>query len=95
MEGLQSAISVAVDDWEKCDIWSIEQVNNYLTRHETTLASFGLFTRGLRIRHILDSDLTSTDFHRTLDGMRGIISMNVAVLRQKMNTFAPYGGLSK
>lgn len=45
--------------------------------------SFGFFIKGLRCKPVGTDDLKFS-YHHTLDGFRGIISMNVHVLKQKI-----------
>jgi hypothetical protein len=78
-----SIISAAITDWEIVNAWNTEAVNQYITRHESTLLTFGLFMRGLRVSPV-STDLLHRDYYRTLDGVRGIITMNIAILRIKL-----------
>ena len=83
MEGLDAAIRAAVKDWEECNFYSSEQINTYIDHHEMALVSFGGFYRGMRIKPV-QSDRLEVDFHFTLNGMRGVISLSVHRLRQKV-----------
>ncbi len=88
MEGLEIAISTAMSDWKDCNFWSSDEMNQYLTRHESTFLSFGAFVRGMRVKPVA-TDALQSEFHHTLDGMRGVISMNIAILRVKKSQFIP------
>lgn len=84
MEGpgnlIQQATISAINEWLECDVHNRDAINSYLSRHEFTFVTFGMFIRGMRIRPVHEPIL---DFHHTPDGMRGIICMNLAILRTK------------
>lgn len=77
---INAAISAAIREWDE------DALNRYLDKHESTFLSFGLFVRGLRssASTVMPSRYKRC-FHNTPDGIRGIISLNVALLRQKLN----------
>ena len=81
MEGLEYVISSAICDWEQCDLHSHKQINKYIEQYENVFVTFGLFQRGLRIKPV-SSDRLIYEYHHTLDGVKGIVSLNVAILRQ-------------
>ena len=82
-EGLiNAAISAAIVEWTEAAQWFPEDMNRYISRHEGTFVSFGMFVRGTRVRPVATAFL-DRDYHHTLDGMRGIICMNLALLRLK------------
>jgi len=85
MEGLMdAAIKAAVDDWtamDVADMWSFTVINDYIEKHEDALVAFGMFVRGMRVRPVR---IVQLEFHHTMEGMRGIICMNVEILKQKI-----------
>ncbi len=72
MEGVIIAVSV------------VASINIYIDEHESTLVTFGLFPRGLRVISAEHTGMLHNGYHHTVDGMRGIISMNVELLRRKI-----------
>jgi hypothetical protein len=71
----------AISDWSDVDQWNAASFNDYLEKHETTLTFYGLFPKGLRVKGTHD---VQNDFHHTIDGMRGIICMNLQLFRNKI-----------
>jgi len=54
-----------------------QDVNQYIDKHESTFITFGLFVRGLRVKPI-PTDKLMYEYYHTVDGMRGILTMNLA-----------------
>lgn len=84
-------ISAAVKEWdehEKKYPWGIESLNEYISRHESTFETFGKFTRGLRVKLFnpnTGQPLAKVPRHETMDGVLGIVSLNIYILRLKIN----------
>lgn len=84
MEGqLEKIMESAINDWENCDMFSAAKLNDYIERYEDLFITLGFFQKGLRIRPV-PSSMLITSYHHTLDGMKGILSLNVAILRRKI-----------
>lgn len=80
MEGLLQKL---IDDWVNCNVHNAGAINNYLDIHESALVTFGFFIRGLRIIPV-KTDSLLFNYDQTIDGMRGIIAMNVKLIRSKL-----------
>lgn len=83
MEGVLLCLKAAVEDWNNVDFNSRDNMNLFIEKHESTLITFGMFPKGLRIIPVKTEDLQNS-FHRTPDGIRGILSMNIEILRRRV-----------
>lgn len=68
------------DEWERDDgSFGAESLNKFIETHEFTLLTFGeKITRGLRVK------AEPTQPHETLDGVLGIVSLNIEIIRRKL-----------
>lgn len=73
--------NAAVEDWEKRSTWSTEVLNAYLDKHEDTFVTFGLFPKGLRA--ITSNCTERIPHHKRIDGLLGIVSMNIEIIKAK------------
>jgi len=79
-QNVQKLIYYALMDWQQnAPTFDRMRLNAYIDKHENILACFGLFLRGTRVTGRI------TEFHETFEGVMGIVSMNIQVLRIKMN----------
>ncbi len=74
--------TAAVDEWDehiaKYGGFGEIRVNTYIEKHEATFVCSGLFLGGLRVKSGYNLKP-----HETIDGVAGIVSMNVEVLRNR------------
>lgn len=81
MNGLliRECIKAAVNEWDNAGgMFSNESLNRFIEKHEGTMVTFGMFVRGLRVKP------QTTEYHEKLDGVLGIVSMNMYILRAKI-----------
>jgi|JI10StandDraft_1071094.scaffolds.fasta_scaffold57999_2 hypothetical protein len=70
-------------EWNTINHFDEDVINSYISKYESIFVSFGMFFKGLRILPVHTGDLES-NYHHTLAGMRGIICMNLHILKNKI-----------
>lgn len=79
---LQS-ITACLEDWDYFSRypWSTDNLNAFIVKHESTLVtSGGLFLQGLRATSSTESSIPR---RQRIDGLLGIVDMNIFVMRQR------------
>jgi hypothetical protein len=80
---MDEMIKNAINDWETIVDYSHATLNRYADLYESLFITVGLFIRGLRCKAVKTDDLQFS-YHYTLDGFRGILCMNVDILKRKI-----------
>ena len=82
---LQKHINNAIEEWERLDYYNYynrNSVNTFIDKYESVLVSCGMFMRGLRVEPVPTNELAQNR-HKTLDGVLGILSMNMYIFKEK------------
>jgi hypothetical protein len=72
-------------EWEDLEFYAAKDINAFVDRWEGVFLTFGLFVKGTRVRPVSTGELQN-HYHHTPDGMRGILSLNMAMFRAKTAT---------
>ena len=78
-------ISTCLGDWDENGLnWNMDSINQFIEKYEGLfLTSSGLFVKGLRAK------VGNVQPHQTMDGVLGIVSLNVFVLRNRLAHLRP------
>ena len=76
-----------VDEWKSINTYDRTCINRYIEKYEGLLVGSGAFVKGIRIKPV-NSEQLSTMRHYTLDGVLGILSMNVELIKNKLNVLS-------
>ena len=82
MDILNDAVKQILTDWKYIDPFDNVSVNQFIDKYEFIFMTYGLFFRGLRVEPVSTDDLSDSR-HKTLDGVLGILSMNICILKKK------------
>ena len=80
---IQQSIVACISDYDYRTqyAWSTEHVNVFLEKHEGILISTGCFVQGLRAKSEIGGYIP---YRERIDGILGIIDMNIMLLRKKL-----------
>ena len=84
MSILDALLGPLTADWKALDTQSMDAINAFIDRWETAFVTIGLFVIGLRVRPVRTPELHDCR-HCTIDGMLGILALNMTVLKTKQN----------
>ena len=75
------SLVACLNEWDAFGYgWTIDSINEFIEKYEGVfLNSGGLFLRGLRAK--VGANVQP---HQTIDGVLGIVSMNIYVLRNRL-----------
>ena len=78
-------LRATVENWDKLNregrLINEYWINDFIDRHESVLLTYGLFVSGIRVRESQNNSL-----HHTVQGVLGILSMNIELFRRKINS---------
>jgi len=87
MDLINNAVKETITDWENIDQFDVASVNRFVEKHEMVLMTYGgLNLRGLRVEPVSTDELHNSR-HKTLDGVLGILSLNIYFLKKKFLPF--------
>lgn len=79
-------------DWKLLNeyVFDMQAINTFIDKWEMILISSGHFVKGMRVRPVSTNELSNSR-HCTIDGMLGILSMNILVLKSKLESIRKFG----
>lgn len=73
-----------IAEWEALHVvggFDHDILNRFIAKHEDLLACYGLFLWGVRVKEMA----RLPQAHETFDGVMGIVSMSIQVIKKKAN----------